>query len=288
MVDFGYKGRACELTAAQQDALKDWVAQTLPRTTTTVGEWIEKSYGVSYTRSALIKLLARMDVEFRKPEVIPRKLDPTRQQAFIKAYDNLLNNLGNDEAVLFADAVHPTHEVRPAGCWAPKDAKVALEQTSGRQRLNIHGAIDLETGATRMIEATTIDALSSIALLIAITLRYPIKRLMHVCYNVASFEWSRVVQRDLLSGQSGRSSRGFRARASQFDAQSAAFPDGLMWHRRSDSRPTVDGAANGPAHGSPSADCARVVRENEIQCPASDRRIRLSSLYAVRSAEIVQ
>ena len=28
-------------------------------------------------------------------------------------------------------------------------------------------AIDLETGATRMIEATTIDALSSIALLIA-------------------------------------------------------------------------------------------------------------------------
>ena len=49
---------------------------------------------------------------------------------------------------------------RPAGCWAPKDAKVALEQTSGRQRLNIHGAIDLETGATRMIEATTIDALA--------------------------------------------------------------------------------------------------------------------------------
>ena len=66
----------------------------MPRTTTTVGEWIEKSYGVSYTRSALIKLLARMDVEFRKPEVIPRKLDPTRQQAFIEAYDNLLNNLG--------------------------------------------------------------------------------------------------------------------------------------------------------------------------------------------------
>src|SRR5436190_7378576 len=108
-----------------------------------------------------------MDVEYRKPEVIPRKLDPARQQAFIEAYDNLLNNLGDDEAVLFADAVHPTHQVRPAGCWAPKDAKVALEQTSGRQRLNIHGAIDLETGATRMIEATTIDALSTIALLMA-------------------------------------------------------------------------------------------------------------------------
>jgi transposase len=53
LADFGYKGRACELTAAQQDALQDWVSQTLPRTTTTVGEWIEKSYGVSYTRWGL-------------------------------------------------------------------------------------------------------------------------------------------------------------------------------------------------------------------------------------------
>jgi transposase len=173
LADFGYKGRACELTVAQQDALKNWVSQTLPRTTTIVGEWIEKSYGVSYTRSALIKLLQRIEVEYCKPKLIPRKLDPAQQQAFIANYENLLNNLGDDEAVLFADAVHPTHEARPAGCWAPKDAKVALEQTSGRQRLNIHGAIDLETGATRMIEATTIDALSTIALLMAISLMYP-------------------------------------------------------------------------------------------------------------------
>jgi len=187
LADFGYQGRACELTAAQQDGLKDWVAQTLPRTSTTVGEWIEKSYGVSYTRSALVKLLARLELEYRKPQVIPRKLDPAKQQAFIEAYENLLNTLGDDEAVLFADAVHPTHAVRPAGCWAPKDAKVALEQSSGRQRLNIHGAIDLETGATRMIEATTIDALSTIALLMAIALMYPTKRLIHVFLDNAKY-----------------------------------------------------------------------------------------------------
>jgi transposase len=37
LTDFGYKGRSCELTAAQQDALKSWVGQALPRTTTVVG-----------------------------------------------------------------------------------------------------------------------------------------------------------------------------------------------------------------------------------------------------------
>src|SRR5215472_602690 len=113
LADFGYKGRACELTAAQQDALKTWVAQTLPRTTTMVGEWIEKSYGVSYTRSALIKLLQRNDLEYRKPKLVPGKLNPAKQQdskpscllrLFIDGYENLLNNLDVDEAVVFADA----------------------------------------------------------------------------------------------------------------------------------------------------------------------------------------
>jgi hypothetical protein len=42
LADFGYKGRACELTTTQQDELRKWVAETLPRTTGEVGEWIEK------------------------------------------------------------------------------------------------------------------------------------------------------------------------------------------------------------------------------------------------------
>jgi len=194
LADFGYKGRACELTAEQQNALRNWVAQTLPRTTTVVGEWIEKSFGVSYTRSALIKLLARLELEYRKPRVMPRKLDPVKQQAFIDAYENLLNNLGDDEAVMFADAVHPTHEVRPAGCWAPKNIQIALEQTSRRQRLNIHGAIDLETGATRMVEVTTVDAASTIMLLMAIAMMYPTKRRIHVFLDNARYHHARMVQ----------------------------------------------------------------------------------------------
>jgi transposase len=194
LADFGYKGRACELTAAQQDALKSWVAQSLPQTTTVVGEWIEKSYGVSYSRSALIKLLRRNDMEYRKPELVPPKLDPVKQQAFIDGYEKLLNTLGDDEAVVFADAVHPTHAVRPAGCWAPKDTKIAIAGTSGRQRLNLHGAVDLETGATRMIEVTTVDAVSTIALLMAIVTMYPTKRLIHVFLDNARYHHAVLVQ----------------------------------------------------------------------------------------------
>jgi transposase len=201
LAEFGYRGRACELTAHQQEGLKQWVTQTLPRTTTMVGEWIERTYGVSYTRSAIIKLLARLNLEYRKPKTVPRQLDPARQAAFIREYEALLNRLGEDEAVLFGDAVHPTHDVRPAGCWAPKGVTVAIEQTSGRDRLNIHGAIDLETGKTRMIEVLTVDALSTIALLAAIEAMYPSKRWIHVFLDNARYHHAELVRQWLARPQ---------------------------------------------------------------------------------------
>jgi len=52
--------------------------------------------------------------------------------------------------------------------WAPKETPVVVEQTSGRQRRNIHGAIDLETGQTRMLDVVTVDAVSTIQLMIRV------------------------------------------------------------------------------------------------------------------------
>jgi hypothetical protein len=124
--------------------------------------------------------LHRLDLEYHKPNVIPRKLDEEKQKAFIEDYDKILNSLGNDEVVLFADAVHPTHAARPVGCWAPKQDKLAIEQTSGRERINIHGAINLENGQTRMIDVQTVDATSTITLLEAIEALYPLMLLIHV------------------------------------------------------------------------------------------------------------
>ena len=40
LASFGHEGGACRLTAEQQDKLKAWIAETLPRTTREVGAWI--------------------------------------------------------------------------------------------------------------------------------------------------------------------------------------------------------------------------------------------------------
>ncbi len=133
------------------------------------------------SRSGLAALLHRLGLEYRKPEVIPRHLDEHKQRAFIKFYGKLMNSLSPDEAVVFVDAVHPTHAARAARRWAGQDEKLAIEQTTGRQRLNIHGALDLETGQTKMIEAEAIDAASTIKLSASLeALSLPPARSIHV------------------------------------------------------------------------------------------------------------
>jgi len=192
---FGFEGGACRLSDDQQARLVAWIAETLPRTTREIGAWIEREFAIVYeSRSGLVALLHRLGMEHRKPKAVSGKLDPAKQAAFIAAYEALLNQLPDDEAVLFADAVHPTHGARPVGCWAPKEVAVALDQTSGRDRLNIHGAIDLETGQTRMIEALTVDASSTIALLMSIENLYPNMRLVHVFLDNARYHHARAVQ----------------------------------------------------------------------------------------------
>ena len=62
------------------------------------------------------------------------------------------NSLSPDETVVYVDAVHPAHQAKPAGRWLPRGQRCALPAASGRDRLNLHGAIDLETGQTRIME----------------------------------------------------------------------------------------------------------------------------------------
>ena len=118
-------------------------------------------------------------------------------------YEALLNALGGDELVIFVDAVHPTHIARPVGCWAPKGSKLALSQTTGRDRLNLHSAIDLETGKTIIREELKVDALSAISLLEGIEARYQDKRCVHVFLDNAKCHHALMVREWMKSRKTG-------------------------------------------------------------------------------------
>ena len=110
LLSFETGGSSCRMSVAQQTALKAWINSELPGSTRQVGAFIAAQFELSYeSRAGLVALLQRIGCVWRKPVSLPRQIDEARQQAFIAAYQQLLTSRGPDEAVLFVDAVHPTH-----------------------------------------------------------------------------------------------------------------------------------------------------------------------------------
>ena len=92
--------------------------------------------------------------------------------------------------------------------------------------------------------------------------------------NIYAFEWSASVARALGRGRPCRLAPEGLARASRFVAEDFQPNGSLMRARRRVVTPKADGGAHGPAHGSSSAESARIVRDNEVQPTTSGRGLR--------------
>ena len=189
-----YSKRDGHLTGAQEAALARLFRDRPPKTTDEVRAVIEKLFDVTYSKSGAIKLMGRLGFCYKKPKALPMGADEAAQVAHIEAYEALLNGLESDESVVFADAVHPEYQSRPAHGWFPKDEKVAIKATSGRKRLNIHGAFDLETSRLTWVESERISAETTLSLLQKLEAAYPEKRVVHVFLDNARYHHAKMLQ----------------------------------------------------------------------------------------------
>ena len=84
LTHFDVGGSACQLSDERLLQLKAWVIKTLPGTTREIGAYVLREFGVCYEScSGLIHFLHRLGLAYRKPKIIPRKLDPRKQEEFI-------------------------------------------------------------------------------------------------------------------------------------------------------------------------------------------------------------
>ena len=149
--------------------------------------YVAAQFDLKYSHSGCVKLLARLGFEYRKPKALPRVTDTAKQAEFIAMYENMLNSLADDEAVYFADAVHPEYQSKPAFGWVKKGTNPTLKTTAGRARINIHGALNLETFDTPFVAPVTVDGVSAVQLLAKIEARNQDKRIIHVIWDNAAY-----------------------------------------------------------------------------------------------------
>ena len=189
-----YPEREGKLNRDQEAALKALFRDNPPRDTNEVREVIFRFHGVDYSRAGAIKLMHRLGFDYVKPESLPRQADRGAQEAFIRHYEQLMCGMFPDETVVFADAVHPEYQSRPAHGWFIRSDKPAIRSTTGRRRLNLHGALNLETMKLTMVEGEKINAETSLRLLQKLERAYPDSRVVHVCLDNARYHHAKMLK----------------------------------------------------------------------------------------------
>lgn len=110
-------------------------------------------------------VLHRLGYSDKKAKLEPGKHPaPEVQEAFVEKYKNLKQNKADDAVIDFMEATHPQHNP-VIGCgWIKRGKAHPICSNTGRQRLNINGAINVETLSAEVRFDDTIDAASTIAL----------------------------------------------------------------------------------------------------------------------------
>jgi transposase len=96
---------------------------------------------------------------------VGHKADPDKQEAFVERFWELESVLNEDAGIYFLDGVHPTHNVLPHYQWIKKGEEKIVPANTGRQRVNINGAVNGRSPEQVIIhECERVNAESTIAL----------------------------------------------------------------------------------------------------------------------------
>lgn len=196
-----HKGSQCMLSDAEIKMLKDELQRSIHLTTQSVIHYIKNTFRIAYKPSGMRDLLHRIGYEYKKPKLVPGNPDLDAQELFAEQYIDFMENKPVNTEVLFMDAVHPEHNALAAYGWIKRGEKRELKTNSGRERLNLHGAINAETHQLSLIESPTINAESTIDLLDQIEQAYPLAKAIYVILDNARYHYSKLVKTFLMTSR---------------------------------------------------------------------------------------
>lgn len=195
LLECRYTGGIGKLTLTQEAGLKNYLTYQTPQTARAVVAHLKERYCVDYTVVGVTKLLHRLGFVYKKPKVMPGNVDLTKQAAFIEQYQDLKNNLQPNDRIYFADATHPQHNTMRAYGWILKGKAhdKYIKTNTGRKRLNLNGALNLQDKTAVVLEEQTINAQATIHLLTTIKQKQRTGN-VYVILDNASYHHSKVVR----------------------------------------------------------------------------------------------
>lgn len=154
-----------------------------------IAAFVKTMFKIEYTISGMINWLEKHEFSYKKPALVPGKANRKAQEQWIREYEALKAQLPSNETICFIDGVHPTHNTKTAYGWIRRGQRKEILSNTGRQRLNLSGAIDILTRRIFVREDETLNADSTIAFLKMMEEGYPNAQKVHIfCDNARYYK----------------------------------------------------------------------------------------------------
>jgi transposase len=182
-----YSGKRSHLNDKEKEQLSNYLQSKICMDTKEVAAYIQKNFDVTYSISGVTALLHSMGFTYKKAKPVPGKAKKGDQELFIEAYNRIKNKNGK---IYFADSTHPLHNAVISYGWIKKGEDFKILCNSGRHRLNINGAVDIENldVITRSCEWVNADSICE--LLRAIRAKNPDEKKITLIMDNAAYNRS--------------------------------------------------------------------------------------------------
>jgi transposase len=201
LIQLNDQGKAPSLTVAQQKELAEHLDENTYLNSKAIARYVEKTYKVKYSPTGIKELLHRLNFVYKKPKHVPGKLDPKKQAEFLDEYAKLRETKGENDPVYFGDGCHPQFNSIPAFGWIRRGVEKELKSNCGRKRVNINGAVDIDTLETVTDFSDSINSQSTIRLFAKLEAKHPDAEVIHVIVDNATYYKSRLVKEYLKASR---------------------------------------------------------------------------------------
>jgi transposase len=191
-------GSQSALCEQQTRALEQHLQEKTYTKVSDICGYVAQTWGVSYTVSGMTKWLQAHDFRYKHPKGTPAKADLLKQEAFIETYLQLVADTPANEPILFIDAVHPTMATKISYGWIKKGVNKPIATTASRTRVNIIGAIELNTMTVISDFVETVNANTVTSFFEKLKQSYPTAEKLHIILDQSGYHRSQAVKKAAL------------------------------------------------------------------------------------------
>ncbi len=187
----GFEGYWGRLSCEQMSVLRAELKSRLYTTSKEVCDFIQIAFNITYTEDGVVKLLHRIGFSYKQTKQVPCECNTEKQEAFVKELMELVSHVessGGKEAIYFTDGVHPSHNTRSSNGWIEVGCEFEQKTVSGRDRVNINGAINaLAVDEVKVVVCESVNAQSTKGLYQKIMDENPQLEVIHIVSDNARY-----------------------------------------------------------------------------------------------------